>query len=452
VKGNNSGSYLLFATVFVCCFLFIAQSASANTWMRTYGGQGVDAFWSMRLTADGNFIVAGHSDSFGGSTDFWVVKVDLAGNILWEKIYGGDGFDFGADIRQTADSGYIVIGDREFADNNQDLQVIKLDATGAIEWQKTYGDTGFDEFHAIRQTSDGGYIVLAATESFGANNVDLWVLKLNVAGDILWQKMYDALNFDFGADIQQTTDGGYIVTAQTSPSDIGKDNDVLVFKLSSTGSIQWKRLYGGNDGDSPLAIRQTTDGGYVVISTTRSFGVQDVDAWILKLDASGNLIWSRTFGATNMERPFSIEQTIDGGFIVVSDSNSFGPNGDVWLLRLNSAGTIVWQKKYGDDVAFESARAVYQLRNRQGYIVAGLAFSFGAGQSDGWLIRTNNNGGVGHQCDFVSKTTVKPNTPFVSVNTVVMTVTDTNDTALPSDISPLDTNALVYQQCGSKHN
>jgi hypothetical protein len=233
------------------------------------------------------------------------LKLDANGNVQWQKTYGGTYDDYANSIQQTSDGGYIVAGRTySFGAGYADVWVLKLDASGNVQWQKTYGGTYDDYANSIQQTSDGGYIVAGVTKSFRAGNADVWVLKLDASGNVQWQKIYGYEPGDFipysrndsANSIQQTSDGGYIVA---SYGNFGLYSTVRseVLKLDASGNVQWQKIYGYEPGnfisysrnDSANSIQQTSDGGYIVAGVTKSFGAGNADVWVLKLDSNGKI-------------------------------------------------------------------------------------------------------------------------------------------------------------------
>ena len=193
----------------------------------------------------------------------------------------------------------------------------------AAQWSKTYGGSDWDEAYAVQQTRDGGYIVAGHTESYGVNNDDLWVLKLNLQGSVIWQKTYGGVTSDIAYSIQQTTDDGYIVAGSTTSFGEGAQ-DMWILKLDSMGNISWQKAYGGGNTDNAWSIKQTGDGGYIVAGTTFSFGTGNYDIWIVKLGQNGTPSWQKTYGSGGNDIAYSIQQTTDGGYIVAGYTASFG--------------------------------------------------------------------------------------------------------------------------------
>ncbi|NQT81047.1 MAG: hypothetical protein HQ555_11740 [Candidatus Aminicenantes bacterium] len=208
------------------------------------------------------------------------------------------------------------------------------------QWARTYGGIDHEVVYSIQQTSDGGYIVAGETSSFGAGGRDIWILKLSSTGVIEWQRTYGGIDNEYVLSIQQTSNGGYIIAGYTYSFGAGT-YDIWVFKLSSTGAIEWQRTYGGSSGDGATSIQQTSDGGYIVAGWTFSFGAGGDDAWVLKLSSAGDVEWQRTYGGSALEAAWSIQQTSDGGYIVAGFTYSFSAGeDDFFVLKLYPDGDI----------------------------------------------------------------------------------------------------------------
>ncbi|MCC6026464.1 MAG: S-layer homology domain-containing protein, partial [Caldimicrobium sp.] len=361
--------------VFFSLSLIFAGIASAGQWAKIYGNFTLGSFFanSIQQTSDGGYIVAGYNKLPDRPySQGWVLKLDKDGNIQWQKAYGYSQRDNVANsIQQTSDGGYIVAGwtgDLKYFN----VWVLKLDKDGNIQWQKIYSNLKdlaprYSAANSIQQTSDGGYIVAGYT--LGIYD-DVWVLKLDKDGNIQWQKTYGYHDRDAANSIQQTSDGGYIVAGWTESFGQGK-RDVWVLKLDKDGNIQWQKTYGGAEEDVANSIQQTSDGGYIVAGWTESFGQGKKDVWVLKLDANGNVQWQKTYGGAGEDVANSIQQTSDGGYIVVGWTDSFGQGKkDVWVLKLDANGNVQWQKTYGGAEEDFFANSIQQTSDG-GYIVAG---------------------------------------------------------------------------------
>jgi len=383
----------------------IAQRSECS-FAKSYGGVTAERANSIQQTSDGGYIIAGWTDSFGaGNLDVSVLKIDAIGNIVWQKTYGAV-LDEGAySVQQTSDGGYIVAGWTEsFGAGASDVLILKLDSSGNIIWQRTYGSTGYEAAHSIQQTTDGGYIVAGGTDSFGGPYEDIWVLKLNSIGDIIWQKTFGGDYTDYANSIQQTSDGGYIVAGWTNSFGAG-ELDYWVLKLNSSGDISWQRTYGGVSSEEANSIYQTSDGGYIVAGYTLSFGAGNFDILILKLDSNGDIEWQNTYGGPLDEDAFSIREISDNGFAIAASSNSFGAgNADALIMKLNNLGNIIWQNTYGG--AFDEYALSIQQTSDGGYAIGGVSASFGAGGNDLWVLKLNSQGGIGQNCTIISNSAI----------------------------------------------
>jgi len=281
--------------------------------------------WNTYGVIDGTYTLKVQATDLLGNQNSKSINVIVSnGQKTFEKTLGGSGDDYARSVTQTIDGGYIVAGyTSSFGIGNYDVYVLKLDSDGSIAWQKTLGGAGDDYASSIQQTTDGGYIVAGATTSFGAGNGDVYVLKLNPDGSLAWQKTFGGSGFDIANSVQETRDGGYIVAGYTDSFGAGS-RDVYVLKLNSDGSLAWQKTFGGSDYDYALSVTQTTDGGYIVAGSTASFGAGWEDAYVLKLNSDGSLAWQKTFGGNGYDFADSVTQTADGGYIVAGLTSSFG--------------------------------------------------------------------------------------------------------------------------------
>lgn len=269
------------------------------------------------------------------------MKLSPDGTVEWQKTYGGINLDEASSIQQTNNGGYIVAGHTtSYGAGHYDFLTLKISANGAVEWQKTYGGVRFEWAEFVQQTGDGGYIVTGKTESFGAGLDDFWVLKLSPDGVVEWQKTYGGVGSEEANSIQHTSDGGYIVAGDTSSFGAGL-LDAWVLKLSPEGMVEWQKTYGGVGHDKAYSIKQTGDGGYVVACWTESFGAGLDDFWVLKLSSDGVVEWQKTYGGLNCEWAYCIQQTHDGGYVVAGETVSFVmETQEIWVLKLKPDGSI----------------------------------------------------------------------------------------------------------------
>jgi len=263
-------SLLLSLIGLMCLFAFAEKEVfPIIAWDRTYGGSDKDGANCLIQTTDGGYMVAGHTKSKGaGDGDSWVIKLDKKGNKVWDRTYGGSDNDLAWSLIQTTDGGFAVAGVTfSKGAGYADIWVIKLDKKGNKVWDRTYGGSRADIAHSLIQTTDGGYAVAGYTSSKGADYIDIWVIKLDKKGNKVWDRTYGGSGNDGASSLIQTTDGGYAVAGWTDSKGAG-DADIWVIKLDKKGNKVWDKAYGGSDKDGPNCLIQTTDGGYAVAGHT----------------------------------------------------------------------------------------------------------------------------------------------------------------------------------------
>jgi len=420
--------------------LFIFSRAGAQNfpppieWQESLGGSSGDKAKCIQQTNDGGFIVASETTSndgdvsgFHGNYDVWIAKLDSSGNIEWEKCLGGSNADHAYAIEQTIEGGFILAGssysnDGDVSGNHdastQDYWVVKLDSVGNIKWQKCLGGSTEDWATCIQQTIDGGYIVAGmggsndgdVSGNHGAG--DYWVVKLDTMGNLLWQKCIGGSGSDYANSIQQTTDGGFIVAGNSYSNDgdvsghYGSTSysDYWIVKLDSSGNIEWNQDLGGSDDDRAFSIQQTIEGRFIVAGYSLSHDGDvsgnhgDGDVWIVKLTAGGNLIWQQCLGGSSFDEAYSIRQTTYNLYIVAGrtysdDGDVSGNHGeyDFWIAMLDYFGDIKWQKCLGGN-DWDEAYSVEQTADG-GFIVAGDSYSDNEdvsgnhGSNDCWVVK-----------------------------------------------------------------
>jgi hypothetical protein len=248
-------------------------------------------------------------------------------------------------------------------------------------WERTYGGAGEEYSSSVRQTSDGGYIVAGTTNSFG-NDFQVYLVKTNAYGDTIWTKIYGGLDWDSGISVQQTTDGGYIVAGQTGS--FGNDYQVYLLKTNASGDTLWTRTYGGAGFEVGFSVQQTTDGGYIVAGSTESFG-NGRRVYLVKTNASGDTLWTRTYAWTDYQEGYSVQQTQDGGYVVAGYCvDSLGTDFQVYLVKTDASGNLQWERNYGGP-SEEEGYSVQQTTDG-GYIIAGVTW---AGNGDVYLVKTD---------------------------------------------------------------
>lgn len=374
-------------------FLFPTHVRAQVTFGRAYGGANEDVGNSVVQTLDGGFVVVGHTLSFGaGRSDVYLVKTDAAGDTLWTRTYGDSLDDAGLSVRETQDSGYVIVGSTTPLGSTgwSDVYLIKTDSLGDTLWSKTFGGSGIDAGSSVQQTSDLGYVIAGYTYSMGAGGADFYLIKTDSSGNLLWMRTYGGAYGDEAFAVQQTNDNGYIIVGYTGS--FGTSHlDFYLVKTDSLGDTLWTRTYGTSGDDWGYSVDQTSDGGYIVAGAASGPGFYDL--YLVKTDSSGDTLWTRTYGTDGLEGAWSVEQTRDGGYIVAGLTDAYGAGSyDVYLVKTDSTGDSLWTRSYGGP-DYDEGFSVQQTSD-DGYIIAGRTDSYGAGGSDVYLVRTDSQGQV----------------------------------------------------------
>lgn len=378
-------------------YAFSQEYNGTINWQKAYGGTSSEHLYNIKNTDDGGYIIAGYTYSEDvditqnfGRCDYWIIKLDSEGNKMWQKSYGGSEWEMAYDISQTYDGGYILVGhsnsnDGHVSMNNgeDDFWIVRLDEFGEIIWQKSYGGSHSEWPFAVKQSSDGSFVIAGWSDSndgdvSGNHGLrDYWILKLDPLGNLIWEKSLGGSGQDIARSIDVTFDGGYIIAGYTYSEDgdvtdqVGS-SDYWIVKLDVDGNISWEKSLGSPGFDNAFSIEQTMDFGYIVAGCSNGVGGNvsgnkgSSDYWVVKLDVSGDIIWEKNLGGTGTDMAQSISQTNDGGYIVgglsySDDGDVSGNHGssDYWIVKLNSNGSIEWELNVGGS-ELESARSVVQ--------------------------------------------------------------------------------------------
>jgi hypothetical protein len=348
-------------------FLVYKVDAAGNKlWRKNLGGENGDYIWSTSYTPteDGGIVVAGQSDSYThGADDVLVYRLSAGGAKLWRKNYGGSGFDCPNSVIQTADGGFLIVG---FSDSytigDRDFLLYKITDSGGKQWRRTFGGGGGDYGYSAYQTSDGGYLVAGYTYSYGVtpgeaspaggkdtSYSDFLVYRLSPSGAKLWRKNYGGADSDYGRAVTRLNDGHYIVAGDGYSYTHGS-RDWLVYKLDGAGGKLWRKNYGGIEYERCFAVSPTADGGAILAGYGDSYTNGYHDFLIYKLDAAGAKQWRKNLGGGESDRAYVIYSTLDGGYFVLGETNSYhhgSDDSDLLIYKLNAAGAKLWRKNYG---------------------------------------------------------------------------------------------------------
>lgn len=370
---------------------FLGETA----WVRNFGGSGDDSFQDIIETSDGGYALLGTGNSTDGDlqgkamavNDYWLVKVDAKGELQWSRSYGGSKDDRGQAVIQTADGGYAITGyamsDDGDGSNNEgfhDNWIVKLDASGNVEWERSFGFSGHDHSYDLLQTSDGGFFFVGFLDVTAANGEgnsgkyrsltrhgvgEFWGTKLDRDGNLEWRRYFGGTNNDRAHAVVEAHSGGFIMAGFSESDDFDISDtrgsyDFWVIKIGTDGELVWERSFGGSGIEISYDIARTKDQAYVVVGNTFSSDIDvsinqgESDVWLIKIDDSGTLLWERTYGGSDFDGARGVSLSGDGGFVICGNSKSkdgdlrgnFGEN-DLWLLKTDANGQLEWQQNFG---------------------------------------------------------------------------------------------------------
>jgi len=360
----------------------------------TFGGPGNETGYAVTRATDGGYLFAGVTDSYGdGGGEVYLVKTDSRGAFVWQKTFGGVLLDGARGIAPTGDGGGIICGyTRSFGAGSDDVYLVKAAADGVGQWPQVYGGPLRDGGHAVITTPDGGYAIAGYTASSGAGGNDMYLVKTDGSGNMQWSKTYGGSAGDEAHAVVLAGDGGYVIIGDTYSFGAG-EVDVYMVKADSLGNKVWQKTFGGAQDERGNAVARTRDGGYIIAGRTSSLGAGLFDVYIVKTDAEGNMTWQSTLGGTSADEGSAIVQTDDGGYVVTGYTNSSGAGGfDVCLAKVDGGGQKVWERTFGG--AGDEAGNALAMTDNGGYVIAGWTNSSGAGGDDLYVIRTDADGNI----------------------------------------------------------
>jgi len=398
-------------------YLIITDVAGDTLWTRTYGeksdttinivnGSGNEGY-SLTQTSDNGFLFVGERHAFaGGQSDAYAVRLDNEGELLWAKTYGGGDNDYAYAVSETDDGGFVMAGFTEsYGAGIRDMYLFKTDNTGELDWARTYGGTSIDAAFDMQQTADGGFILVGYTFSFSGSS-DIYVIRTDATGEVLWQKTYGGALNDIGHAILQTEDGGFIICGETES--FGVENiDAYLVKIDEDGIVEWSKAYGGEEFEAGKSIAISNDGGYVFVGYTRSFGAGGEDLYLVKTDGVGELVWTKIFGGEFDDSAQSIKSTADNGYVMTGYTKSFGTGfSDVYLIKTDDLGDSGCEQGTGNTQVTD----VLTIETSITSIVQD-----GGGVLEPNTIAGYTNTGISDPCDFVDAVEALDKNPMFQI-------------------------------------
>ncbi|PCH92466.1 MAG: hypothetical protein COB85_08120 [Bacteroidetes bacterium] len=455
---RNYGIIILFYVLFLAglpCTVQ-AQAGFQKIMAATAGDyQGNDAIEA----SDGGYIIVGSSQSDANYFNIYVVKTDVNGNYMWANEYGGGGsaHEFGYSIKETYDNGFIILGMTEaYAVPGcgipcPDVFLIRIDSIGDVLWSKAIGGAQEDYGYDVQETSDSGFIVTGYTKSFGAGNADVYLIRTDMNGDTLWTRTYGGTDKDYGHSVQQTSEGGFIVTGYTKSYGAG-NADVYLLKTDANGDTLWTKTYGGDSTDVANSVQQTSDGGYILVGYSESFLSVPRTLYLVKTDSLGNLLWARGCTYFGWDEGKSVKIDSVGNYLIGGSSGVWvGSNVDVFLLKTDNLGNKIWSYAFGG-LFGDFGNSLYPTSDNM-YLIAGTTYSFD-NFSRYHLIKTDALGNGGGCYEYIANSFCQEVTLLTSVGSgaiVGSTTSIVNDTMtsysqlMPGIIDLCDTVTSIVQ-------
>ena len=366
------------------------QNLPSNNWSKTYGGDMIDWGNCIQQTTDGGYIISGTYYRNAWSLwycYFYILKIDSTGNQEWYKTFGTyDRENVAQSIRQTTDGGYIITGYSGIP-QNMELYLAKTDSNGNIEWEHTFGEVdSFDAGRCVEQTSDGGYIIVGETGAYSNGYENVWLIKTDSNGNQQWNKTFGGDIYEAGNCVKITSDGGYIILGYTDSYGTEGSSDVWLIKTDVNGDEEWNNSFGGIDNDVGISLQITSDNGYILTGYTNSYGAGGSDVWLIKSDSNGNELWNKTFGGRDYDEGWCVQQTNDDGFFITGFYGWGDLQPDIYTIKTDSLGnlesTLTFDNNSKEDVGYFGIQT-----SDGGYIVSGYTGNYLEEDIDVWVIK-----------------------------------------------------------------
>ncbi|MCK5052330.1 MAG: T9SS type A sorting domain-containing protein [Candidatus Cloacimonetes bacterium] len=427
--------------IFTIIISFTSLNAEFDVFQIALGSSTEDYANSIMQTPDNGFIIAGWTTGFGaGSYDAYVAKIDSTGALEWSKTYGGPYGDWFRSGYCTDDGGYIFLGTFESnVSTIGNLFLIKTDANGNQEWKKKIGGSSWDDGWCVQQTDDGGYILSGFTYSYSpSNGLNSYIVKTSSLGIVEWTKSVGPTNLVSNTRfIRQTSDGGFIVSGSIGNYSLSS-TDMLLYKMDASGNVQWYKTYGETGKSWGYCAKETSDNGFISVGYSNDYGAGQNDIIVVKTDSEGELEWSKAYGGTGSDYGMAVVENELGEFVITGFSNSFSNSNDVILFKIDNLGNVIWSKSYGGNSSDGGEVIIGTMSVEQtntGYAFAGFTQSYGAGYRDFYITKTDENGfsGTEGEIEFLTED-IAPTIeePVYSVNSGGSSVNANNSTSNPN--------------------
>jgi regulation of enolase protein 1 (concanavalin A-like superfamily) len=382
----------IFITSGLASSLKYVNLSSSEKWSKIYGGTGKDQAYSIIQTHDLGYAIVGYTESYGvGQDDVWIIKTDEYGNELWNKTYGGIKRERGYDITQTGDNGLIIIGYTEtYGEGLYDVWLIKTDEFGNEIWNKTYGGYDYDLGSAIIETDDGGYVLAGYTSSQGPLNCNVWIIKTDQQGNMIWNKTIGGNICESSFSLVATEDR-YVIVGYTESFGAG-DYDGWVIVVDHQGNMIWNKTYGGKSTDVFRSIRKTNDNGFIIAGFTTSIGKGNEDIWIIKIDDYGTIQWEKTYGGPLNDRAYSLSNSNNEEIIITGCITNLYTQSNLILIKIDKSGDIIWKKSFGGFLNDKGHSVI--MSEDGGFVITGWTNSNQFSNENVWILKTDEYGNI----------------------------------------------------------
>ncbi|MEL6650135.1 MAG: caspase family protein [Bacteroidota bacterium] len=390
-------------SLLVALLICALPSSAQEKFSKTFGGDRDEHAMAVTTTATGDYVVAGFTNSYGlGKSDVWVMKLDDFGNEVWRQYFGDKDYDWANDLIETRDGNYVLAGytrDQKSGKNN--AWVFQLNRHGELMWSRTYGGKDADEARSIIQTKDGGFAVAGFSYSNSKGKSDIWLLRLNAVGEILWDQHYGGSGIEKAYSIAETSDEGFVIGGYQHYNETNRA-DMLVVRTDRNGRGIWRRVVRAPGNDVIESVLQTDEGQFLAAGWRYNESNKSLDACLVHLNASGRVLNEYLMGGSGKDAFYDLIHTRDGGYVLAGQSTSFSKSSDLWMVKLDKRLQQVWQKRSlgkGNDYG----RAVAQVADG-GFLLTGGTRSYSKGGSDMWVLKTDARGNFANHPDAAGQT------------------------------------------------